>query len=191
MIAARFQSSRHFRLGPFNETWGLFTEGQQAGLPARDPGMGASHVSPRQATRSHAAGGGQFRRATTIMWKRTSIPGTLIFPATRGKIGWIKLSHEPYPGSTWNFIGGRKQGDQPLFNSECGNVWGYEGSTGDVDWSWDYHIMMNEFRMHPKICRLALHGTSRCDQRMERLLPFRPLRKIHRTGFTRARHEVE
>jgi hypothetical protein len=38
-----------------------------------------------------------------------------------------------------------------LLNSECGNVWGYEGSTGDVDWSWDYHIMMNEFRRHPKI----------------------------------------
>jgi hypothetical protein len=39
-----------------------------------------------------------------------------------------------------------------LFNSECGNVWGYEGSSGDVDWSWDYHIMMNEFRRQPKIC---------------------------------------
>ncbi len=39
-----------------------------------------------------------------------------------------------------------------MFNSECGNVWGYEGSAGDVDWSWDYHIMMNEFRRHPKVC---------------------------------------
>jgi len=57
-----------------------------------------------------------------------------------------------YPGSTWNFIGGRKQSGQPMFNSECGNVWGYEGSTGDVDWSWDYHIMINEFRRHPKCC---------------------------------------
>lgn len=56
------------------------------------------------------------------------------------------------PGSKWNFIGGRTQGEQPLYNSECGNVWGYTGSTGDVDWSWDYHLMMNEFRSHPKIC---------------------------------------
>ena len=56
-----------------------------------------------------------------------------------------------YPGSTWNFIGGNRQGPVPMLNSECGNVWGYEGSTGDVDWSWDYHIMMNEFRKHPKI----------------------------------------
>lgn len=57
-----------------------------------------------------------------------------------------------YPGSEWNFAKGFKQGNQPMFNSECGNVWGYEGSTGDVDWSWDYHIMMNAFRRYPKIC---------------------------------------
>ncbi len=56
-----------------------------------------------------------------------------------------------FVGSKWNFIGGRVQGNQPLVNSECGNVWGYTGSTGDVDWSWDYHLMMNEFRSHPKI----------------------------------------
>lgn len=57
-----------------------------------------------------------------------------------------------YPGSTWNFIGDRRQDRQPMMNSECGNVWGYRGSTGDVDWSWDYHIMINEFRRHPKVC---------------------------------------
>jgi hypothetical protein len=69
--------------------------------------------------------------------------------------GWRErldqICADTYPGSTWNFIGGRKQGNQPMFNSECGNVWGYEGSAGDVDWSWDYHIMMNEFRRHPKV----------------------------------------
>lgn len=56
-----------------------------------------------------------------------------------------------FEGSTWNYIGGNKQGKEPMFNSECGNVWGYTGSTGDVDWSWDYHIMMNEMRLHPKV----------------------------------------
>ena len=45
-----------------------------------------------------------------------------------------------------------RKGTEPLMNSECGNVWGYEGSTGDVDWSWDYHIMMNAFRRHPQVC---------------------------------------
>ncbi len=63
-----------------------------------------------------------------------------------------QICRDTYPGSTWNFIGGRKQQNQPMLNSECGNVWGYEGSAGDVDWSWDYHIMINEFRRHPKIC---------------------------------------
>jgi hypothetical protein len=38
-----------------------------------------------------------------------------------------------------------------MLNSECGNVWGYEGSTGDVDWSFDYHAMMDELRRHPKV----------------------------------------
>jgi hypothetical protein len=27
---------------------------------------------------------------------------------------------------------------------------GYEGSTGDVDWSFDYHANLDEFRRHPK-----------------------------------------
>jgi len=38
-----------------------------------------------------------------------------------------------------------------MLNSEFGNVWGYEGSTGDVDWSWDYHRAVNAFRRHPKL----------------------------------------
>ncbi|MFW5830972.1 MAG: hypothetical protein ACOCVA_01890, partial [Prolixibacteraceae bacterium] len=29
--------------------------------------------------------------------------------------------------------------------------WGYQGSTGDIDITWEYHIMMNEFRKRPKI----------------------------------------
>ncbi len=56
-----------------------------------------------------------------------------------------------FPGSTYDFENGFEQGHQPNFNSECGNVWGYEGSTGDVDWSWDYHRMLNTFRMFPKV----------------------------------------
>jgi hypothetical protein len=63
-----------------------------------------------------------------------------------------RICRDTYVGSKWNYIGGRVQGNEPMFNSECGNVWGYEGSAGDVDWSWDYHIMINEFRRHPKIC---------------------------------------
>ena len=54
-------------------------------------------------------------------------------------------------GSPWNFEHGYVQGHQPMINSEFGNVWGYNGSTGDVDWSWDYHLAVNAFRRHPKL----------------------------------------
>lgn len=53
-------------------------------------------------------------------------------------------------GGTRNYIGGFAQTGAPLVNSECGNVWGYEGSTGDVDNSWDYHGMMDAFRRQMK-----------------------------------------
>jgi len=56
-----------------------------------------------------------------------------------------------YPGSEWNYIGDNKQADIPMMNSECGAVWGYEFGTGDIDISYEYHIMINEFRRRPKI----------------------------------------
>ncbi len=73
------------------------------------------------------------------------------------KAGWewetlLKtITESTYEGSTFQFEPGFKQSKQPLINSECGNVWGYEGSSGDVDWSWDYHRMINTFRKYPEI----------------------------------------
>ena len=61
------------------------------------------------------------------------------------------ISDSTYTGSGFHYESGYNQGPEPNFNSECGNVWGYQGSTGDIDWSYDYHRMMNSFRMYPKI----------------------------------------
>jgi hypothetical protein len=61
------------------------------------------------------------------------------------------LSDSTYASSTWNFESGWRQARQPMLNSEFGNVWGYTGSTGDVDWSWDYHRAIDAFRRHPKL----------------------------------------
>ena len=58
--------------------------------------------------------------------------------------------NDTFVGSTKNYIGGRVQRDEPMMNSECGNVWGYKGSAGDCDFTWDYHLMMNAFRRHLK-----------------------------------------
>ncbi len=62
-----------------------------------------------------------------------------------------EIIENTYSGSDHNYIGGNVQGNQPMFNSECGAVWGYAGSTGDIDITWEYHIMMNEFRKRPQI----------------------------------------
>lgn len=55
-----------------------------------------------------------------------------------------------YPGSPFNFTEGNFQTDAPMINSECGDVWGYNGSAGDCDFTWDYHIMIDAFRRNPK-----------------------------------------
>jgi hypothetical protein len=75
----------------------------------------------------------------------------MYLPGWRWKQTLDEVEAKTFPGSDWNFVGGRKQGGQPMINSECGNVWGYEGSTGDVDWSFDYHAMVDELRRHPKV----------------------------------------
>ena len=62
-----------------------------------------------------------------------------------------EITEGTYPGSQWNFESGWKQARQPNINSEFGNVWGYEGSTGDVDYTWDYHRAVDAFRRHPTI----------------------------------------
>ena len=56
-----------------------------------------------------------------------------------------------FPGSSFNYIDENVQTNVPMYNSECGAVWGYSGSTGDIDITWEYHIMMNEFRKRPQI----------------------------------------
>jgi hypothetical protein len=75
----------------------------------------------------------------------------MYLPGWRWKETLDEAEAKTFPGSTWNYVGGRKQDGDPMVNSECGNVWGYEGSTGDVDWSFEYHAMIDEFRRHPKV----------------------------------------
>ncbi len=62
-----------------------------------------------------------------------------------------EMNEKTFPGSSYHYEKGYLQGGEPNINSECGNVWGYDGSAGDVDWTWDYHRMINTFRKYPKI----------------------------------------
>jgi hypothetical protein len=61
------------------------------------------------------------------------------------------ISDSTFDGSPHHFERPWRQRRQPMLNSEFGNVWGYQGSTGDVDWSWDYRRAIDVFRKHPKL----------------------------------------
>lgn len=57
-----------------------------------------------------------------------------------------------YVGSQSNYKSGYTMTDVPCMNSECGNVWGITNNAGESDISWQYRYMMNEFRLHDKLC---------------------------------------
>ena len=72
-------------------------------------------------------------------------------PGWRWESYMKRLSDSTFVGSPFHFAPGYTQGRQPMLNSEFGNVWGYKGSTGDVDWSWDYRRAVDAFRRFPKL----------------------------------------
>ena len=57
-----------------------------------------------------------------------------------------------FVGGQRNYAHGYTMEDVPCMNSECGNVWGIKGNAGESDISWQYKYMMNEFRLHDKLC---------------------------------------
>jgi hypothetical protein len=152
MIERDYNHPAIFQWVLFNETWGLFTKqpgNKSEYIPETQQWVEkmygiAKKLDPSRLVEDNSACNNDHVATDVNSW-HTYLPG----------YEWKKVLDEveknTYPGSDWNFVKGKKEGDQPMINSECGNVWGYEGSTGDVDWSWDYHRMMNEFRAHPKI----------------------------------------
>ena len=138
----------------FNETWGLFTHNKQEDseeyLPSTQAMVAEMYHLVKQLDPSRLVEDNSACNYDHVLTDINSWHAYL--PGYKWKDMLDDATEKTFEGSTWNFIGGNKQDNQPMMNSECGNVWGYEGSTGDVDWSWDYHIMMNEFRLHPKVC---------------------------------------
>ena len=156
MIKRDYNHPSIFSWITFNETWGLKTKKEINGkteniyLPETQKWVASVYrlAKTLDATRlvednSICCGAGHTE--TDINSWHEYLPGA----------GWEKhlkeLDSKTFVGSSFHYEKGYLQTDVPNINSECGNVWGYEGSTGDVDYSWDYHRMMNSFRMHPKI----------------------------------------
>ena len=151
MIARDFNHPAIFSWVTFNETWGLFTgRGEKKAYRPETQDWVismyrlAKQLDPTRLVEDNSPCNHDHTETDLNSW-HDYLPGYM------WREHLDRISADTFTGSKWNFIGGRVQGNQPMFNSECGNVWGYEGSTGDVDWSWDYHIMMNEFRRHPKL----------------------------------------
>lgn len=156
MIQRDFNHPSIFSWIVFNETWGLTTKTIKEGksvsqyLPSTQFWVSSMYYLAKSldATRlveDNSICCGRGHTETDINSWHEYLPG------------WAWEDHlqtitkNDFQGSTFHFEKGFVQQNQPNINSECGNVWGYEGSTGDVDWSYDYHRMINTFRKFPKV----------------------------------------
>lgn len=151
MIRRDYNHPSIFAWVNFNETWGLFTpwEGDHREYRketqewVRDMYHLAKNLDPTRLVEDMSPCNHDHVQSDINSW-HAYLPG----------YGWETFLDEScsntYPGSSWNYTSGNYQNGVPMMNSECGNVWGYDGSTGDVDITWDYHQMMNAFRAHPK-----------------------------------------
>jgi len=155
MIRRDFNHPSVFSWVIFNETWGLFTstgegEKQRRYLPETQKWVEqmvalAKSLDPTRLVEDNSPCCGIGHTVTDLNSWHAYLPGW----AWEEELARIDTA--TYPGSAWNFEEGYRQASQPNINSEFGNVWGYEGSTGDVDWSWDYHRAVDAFRRHPRI----------------------------------------
>jgi hypothetical protein len=162
MVKRDFNHPSIYQWTLFNETWGLFHNRTiKMGL-----GAGGSNGSKREYSAETQ------KRVEQVFLKAKALDQTRLVednsPCNRDHVATdVNTWHYYRPGYDWertiseeckntfkgskhNYIGGRTQGEEPMMNSECGNVWGYKGSTGDCDFTWDYHLMIDAFRRHMK-----------------------------------------
>ena len=156
MIKRDYNHPSIFAWVPFNETWGLFTRQEVGGeeqrnyLPETQAWVVAIYelakaLDPTRLVEDNSPCCGRGHTATDLNSWHAYLPGWAWEEHLR------EIGENTFPGSAWNFEEGYRQDRQPNVNSEFGNVWGYQGSTGDVDWSWDYHRAVNAFRRHPEV----------------------------------------
>lgn len=152
MIERDYNHPAVFAWVDFNETWGLRSkvDGKERYLPETKQWVASVYrltraLDPTRLAEDNSVCCNVGHTETDLNSWHAYLPGW----------AWEKhlatISDSTFAGSAWNFEGGWKQARQPNLNSEFGNVWGYEGSTGDVDWSWDYHRAVDAFRRHPKV----------------------------------------
>ncbi|WP_244908308.1 glycoside hydrolase family 2 protein [Paenibacillus campinasensis] len=146
----------------FNETWGLRTDGEAAGvtgdasqqrfyLPETQEWVRAKYkwakeLDPTRIVEDNSPCNYDHVESDINTW-HFYLNG---YEVVREHLE--EVVQKTYPGSSFNYIDGNVQSDAPLMNSECGNVWGIQGGAGDSDLAWHYRYMLNEFRRHDKMC---------------------------------------
>ena len=161
MVNRDFNHPSIYQWTLFNETWGLFSRkllplGKASG---NEPGMFAYRPAAQRKV-AEAYRKAKMLDPTRIVEDNSACNNDHVVtdvntwhgyhPGWRWEEVVRATCENTFPGSTANYIGGLAQGREPMMNSECGNVWGYKGSTGDCDFTWDYHLMINAFRRHLK-----------------------------------------
>jgi len=156
MIKRDFNHPSIFSWIVFNETWGLTTKVEENGkkkskyLPSTQKWVTEMYHLTKDLDKSRLVEDNSIccgfgHTETDIHSWHSYLPGYEWDEFLK------KQSDSTFEGSTWNFEKGYKQGKQPMINSEFGNVWGYKNSTGDVDYTFDYHKAMNAFRNNIKV----------------------------------------
>lgn len=72
-----------------------------------------------------------------------------IFDPARAKKHIAEVVEKTFAGSEFNYIGGNKQGTEPMLNSEYGGI---SAGSGDRDISWCLHYLTQYQRRHETIC---------------------------------------
>ncbi len=154
IIARDFNHPSIFSWVIFNETWGLKSkigENQRAYLPETQEYVRAMYnmVKELDATRlvEDNSACNDDHVITDINSWHFYING---YENVKDHVR--RRAEGAYPTSPENYIGPNRCGDVPFMNSECGMVWGVDGSAGDSDIAWHYRYMLNEFRLQRKMC---------------------------------------
>jgi hypothetical protein len=152
MIDRDYNHPAVFSYVMFNETWGLHTKVGERNpyLPETQHKVAsvyrlAKSLDPTRLIEDNSICCGMGHTETDLNSWHDYLPGW------KWQSQVQRLSDSTFTGSSFHFMPGYTQRGQPMLNSEFGNVWGYNGSTGDVDWSWDYRRAIDAFRRHPKV----------------------------------------